>query len=465
MSNQSSVSLIGRLAVHFKMISMEQLAAATREQGTGTSSQSLGDILVSKGFITQVQLAKLVRAQQEVVAKQRAGVAAPESAAATVAERAPAAAPVNAPTPARAGAGAKRAPPAAAATGTSELDGILRDAIAQGASDIHVHSGSAVQYRVAGKLVATQAAPLDAAGAEAVLLPALTEQERSVFAEHGDLDFCHEVPGAGRFRVNLYRQQRGIDAVLRFISPEPPSLEQLGLPSGLARFTSYPQGLVLITGPTGCGKTSTLAALVDLINEERREHILTIEDPVEYLHPSKRCLVNQRSVHRHTGSFARALRAALREDPDVIVIGELRDLETISLALTAAETGHLVLATLHTDNAIRTINRIVGSFSSEQQSQIRSMLSESLRAVVSQRLIPRADGKGRVAAVETLVVNKAVANLIRENKTFQIQSILQTGAAQGMGLLDASIRQHVQSGAIAREEALRYCAEPKNLSA
>jgi len=465
MSNQSSVSLIGRLAVHFKMISMEQLAAATREQGTGTSSQSLGDILVSKGFITQVQLAKLVRAQQEVVAKQRAGVAAPESAAATVAERAPAAAPVNAPTPARAGAGAKRAPPAAAATGTSELDGILRDAIAQGASDIHIHSGSTVQYRVAGKLVATQAAPLDAAGAEAVLLPALTEQERSVFAEHGDLDFCHEVPGAGRFRVNLYRQQRGIDAVLRFISPEPPSLEQLGLPSGLARFTSYPQGLVLITGPTGCGKTSTLAALVDLINEERREHILTIEDPVEYLHPSKRCLVNQRSVHRHTGSFARALRAALREDPDVIVIGELRDLETISLALTAAETGHLVLATLHTDNAIRTINRIVGSFSSEQQSQIRSMLSESLRAVVSQRLIPRADGKGRVAAVETLVVNKAVANLIRENKTFQIQSILQTGAAQGMGLLDASIRQHVQSGAIAREEALRYCAEPKNLSA
>ena len=465
MSNQSSVSLIGRLAVHFKMISMEQLAAATREQGTGTSSQSLGDILVSKGFITQVQLAKLVRAQQEVVAKQRAGVAAPESAAATVAERAPAAAPVNAPTPARAGAGAKRAPPAAAATGTSELDGILRDAIAQGASDIHVHSGSAVQYRVAGKLVATQGAPLDAAGAEGVLLPALTEQERSVFAEHGDLDFCHEVPGAGRFRVNLYRQQRGIDAVLRFISPEPPSLEQLGLPSGLARFTSYPQGLVLITGPTGCGKTSTLAALVDLINEERREHILTIEDPVEYLHPSKRCLVNQRSVHRHTGSFARALRAALREDPDVIVIGELRDLETISLALTAAETGHLVLATLHTDNAIRTINRIVGSFSSEQQSQIRSMLSESLRAVVSQRLIPRADGKGRVAAIETLVVNKAVANLIRENKTFQIQSILQTGAAQGMGLLDASIRQHVQSGAIAREEALRYCAEPKNLSA
>ncbi|MCI0434744.1 MAG: Flp pilus assembly complex ATPase component TadA, partial [Gemmatimonadetes bacterium] len=189
------------------------------------------------------------------------------------------------------------------------------------------------------------------------------------------------------------------------------------------------------------------------------------EDPVEYVHRSKRCLVNQRSVHRHTESFAHALRAALREDPDVIVIGELRDLETISLALTAAETGHLVLATLHTDNAIRTINRVIGSYPSDAQGQIRTMLSESLRAVISQRLIARKDGKGRVPAIETLIVNKAVGNLIRENKTFQIQSILQTGAAQGMALLDAAIHAHVQSGVIARDEALRYCADPKNLAA
>jgi twitching motility protein PilT len=223
--------------------------------------------------------------------------------------------------------------------------------------------------------------------------------------------------------------------------------------------------MVLVTGPSGCGKSSTLAALVNLINEERREHILSIEDPIEYLHPSKRCLVNQRCVKTHTGSFARALRAALREDPDVIVIGELRDLETISLALSAAETGHFVLATLHTDNAIRTINRLVGSFPADQQEQIRTMISESLRAVLSQRLLPRADGQGRVPALETLVVTKAVSNLIRENKTFQLQSILQTGASQGMRLLDHAIRAHVQDGTVSREDALRHCEDPKTLAA
>ncbi len=434
MSQPPSAALLGRLAVHLKMISLEQLAAATREQAEGGSPRRLGDILVDKGFINPKQLAKLVQAQEQVIAKQRSKAAASP-------------------------------PPAAPAFGELELDRILREGIAKGASDIHFHGGVGVQLRISGQLVAMQGPKLDAVAAERVILAALPERESKLLAEHGDLDFCHEVAGAGRFRGNAYRQHRGLDAVFRFIPPEPPSLEQLGLPSSLARFTAYHQGIVLITGPSGCGKSSTLAALVNLINEERREHILTIEDPVEYVHRSKRCLVNQRSVHRHTESFARALRAALREDPDVIVIGELRDLETISLALTAAETGHLVLATLHTDNAIRTINRLIGSYPADAQGQVRTMLSESLRAVVSQRLIPRADGKGRVAAIETLIVNKAVGNLIREDKTFQIHSILQTGAAQGMALLDASIRQHVQSGAIAREEALRHCAEPKNLSA
>jgi twitching motility protein PilT len=446
MSQPPGTALLGRLAVHLKMISLEQLAEATREQSRGDPPQRLGDILVEKGFLTQKQLAKLVQAQAQVIAKQRAKAAEP-----------PAPIPAPAPRPA--------ARAAAASPGAGELDRILRDGVARGASDIHLHSGLGIQLRVSGRLLAAEGPAPAPEAIEGLLLSALPEPERKLLAEHGDLDFCHEVAGAGRFRANLYRQHRGLDAVFRFIPLEPPSLDQLGLPSTFARFTTYHQGLVLVTGPSGCGKSSTLAALVNLINEERREHILSIEDPVEYLHRSKRCLVNQRTVHRHTESFARALRAALREDPDVIVIGELRDLETISLALTAAETGHLVLATLHTDNAIRTINRVIGSYPSDAQGQIRTMLSESLRAVISQRLIARKDGKGRVAAIETLIVNKAVGNLIRENKTFQIQSILQTGAAQGMALLDASIQAHVKSGAIAREEALRFCSDPKSLAA
>jgi twitching motility protein PilT len=219
--------------------------------------------------------------------------------------------------------------------------------------------------------------------------------------------------------------------------------------------------MVLITGPARCGKSSTLAALVRLINEERSEHILTIEDPIEYRHPSKRCLVNQRSVKRHTESFARALRAALREDPDIIVIGELRDPESIALAMTAAETGHFVLGTLHTDNAIRTINRIIGAFAPEQHDQVRSMLSESLRAVVSQRLLPTADGLGQSVALEVLINNLAIGNLIRENKTIQLRSVLQTGGEKGMCLLDQSLAQLVKSKRITAQEALRHCEDPK----
>jgi twitching motility protein PilT len=298
-----------------------------------------------------------------------------------------------------------------------------------------------------------------------MVLSFLTPAQRESLAARGELDVCHTFPGIGRFRANLYRGLRGLDGVFRFISPEPPTLEQLGLPARLAKFTTYHQGMVVITGPSGCGKSSTMAALVNLINEERREHILTIEDPIEYVHTSKQCLVNQRSAGDHTQSFARALRAALREDPDVIVIGELRDLETVSLALSAAETGHFVLATLHTDNAIRTVNRLVGAFPADQQDQVRTMLSESLRAVISQRLLPRADGKGRVAALETMIVTRAVSNLIRENKTFQIHSILQTGASQGMALLDSSIRELVSKGLVKAEDAARYFEDAKAAAA
>jgi len=293
----------------------------------------------------------------------------------------------------------------------------------------------------------------------------LDPEQAEALRTRGQVDFAYTLEGVGRFRSNAYRQQRGVDAVFRAIPPQPPTLEKLGLPTSLARFANFHQGMVLLTGPAGCGKSSTLAALVNILNAERRDHIITIEDPIEYLHPSKQCVVNQRQVGPHTGSFARALRAALREDPDIIAIGELRDLETISLALTAAETGHLVLATLHTNNAIRTVNRILGVFPPNQQDQIRTMVSESLRAVVSQRLVARADGNGRVPALEVLVANKAVGNLIRENKTFQIKSVLQTGATHGMCMLDASLAELVKNKVITRDEAARNAEDPQRFGA
>jgi twitching motility protein PilT len=522
MTEKQGAVLLGRLAVHNKMITPEQLSEATEEQGRRAGDSPLGQILVEKGFITSEQVAKLVRAQKEMIARKRASQAAERAApqleetpqavpasresapvsgptktqAPPSPEPAPASPPVpDAPaveqTPAPAAPAVEQTPapaapvqaastPAAPKTGQPVLaktgavvvpspednaafNSLLSDAVSKGASDIHIHAGAPTLRRIAGELETSSDGPLDPDRAELLVMSALTPEQRNQFAEHGEIDFCYTLDGVGRFRANAYRQQRGVDGVFRHIPQKAPSLEELGLPTSLAKFINYHQGMVLVTGPTGCGKSSTLAALVNLINEERKEHILTIEDPIEYLHPSKRCIVNQRSVHSHTETFARALRAALREDPDVIVIGELRDLETISLALSAAETGHLVLATLHTNNAIRTLNRLIGAFPADQQGQIRMMISESLRAVISQRLIRRADGKGRVAAVERLVNTRAVGNLIRENKTFQLHSILQTGSSQGMGLLDHSIKEHLDAGTISREDALKNCDDAKLL--
>ena len=345
------------------------------------------------------------------------------------------------------------------------LKALLRGAIDAGASDIHIHSGAAARVRLNGVRTQTDAQLLSDEDTERMVMSVLSEDERLELLRYGELDACCDIPGLGRFRTNVYRQQRGFDAVLRSVSAEPPTLDQLGLPSWLAKYTSYHQGMVLITGPAGCGKSATMAAMVNLINEEREDHILTVEDPIEIVHPSKRCLVNQRHAGRHTGSFARALRAALREDPDVIVIGELRDLETISLAMTAAETGHFVLATLHTNNAVRTINRMIGAFPSNQQSQVRTMLSESLRAVISQRLVPRADETGRIPALELLVINKAIGNMIREEKTIQIRSSIQTGAAHGMMLLEQSLDALVRAGTITREAALELADDKKLITA
>ena len=344
------------------------------------------------------------------------------------------------------------------------LDDLLIQAARVGASDLHVHSMAPLRLRMNGRMEDASAELIDPAHARTIIWPILNDEQRAQLEDRMQLDFAYTLPGVGRFRANAYQQQRGLDAVFRIIPDKPPTLADLGLPDNLQRVIQYHQGMVLFTGPAGCGKSSTMAAMVRLVNESRPDHIITVEDPIEYIHKSSACLVNQRQVGPHTGSFARALRAALREDPDVIVIGELRDLETISLALTAAETGHLVFGTLHTSSAIRTVNRLLGVFPPEQQAQIRTMVSESLRAVVSQRLLARLDGKGRVPAIEVMINNKAVGNLIRESKTFQIPSAIQTGASAGMIGLDASLLELVKSGAVSMEEARRQAEDPKKFT-
>ncbi len=484
----SNDALLGRIAVHTKLISQDQLSLAIGTQGQGGGRQRLGEIFVEKGFINPAQLQKLIAAQKQVLAKQAAQRAAktveavlpePEvdAAAATTALPAPTTPPAATPNRVAAQSRTPVAPAAPhaettpnerrgpALTGDPQareaLHTILREAVAAGASDIHLHAGAPLRQRRNGALEVRSESPLDPARADAMLRSILTAEQAATLDAEGQVDLPYTLPGVARFRANLYRQQRGTDGVLRAVPDHPPSLEELGLPNTLARLTNYHQGMVLVTGPSGCGKSSTMAAFLNLVNEERSDHILTIEDPIEVLHAAKSCQVNQRQVRSHTESFGRALRAALREDPDVIGIGELRDLETISLALTAAETGHFVLGTLHTSSTIRTIDRLIGVFPPDQQTQVRTMLSESLRAIVSQRLVVRADGSGRVPVIEVLIVNKAISNLIRENKTFQIRSVLQTGASQGMCLLDSSLEALVKQGVITKEEALRNAEEPK----
>lgn len=522
MSAQQPVPLIGRLAIQCKMITMEQLQEATREQGRDPERR-LGDILVDLGFIDSAQIQKLKLLQRDLLIKHRAKQAAsgrtvpqnplrsgariperPEQSKAIAkvdlvsagprveppAQKPPSPGEAAQPAPAApssepaATPAARRSEPATPAAvheepgdslglsivdpvpnDVEQLHAILRDAVNDGASDIHLHAAAPIKLRIYGRLQDVSSTPMDAREVERLVSAGLTDAQRTELCRLGELDLCYDIDGVGRFRTNIYRQQRGFDAVYRAIPAEPPTLDQLGLPSALAKHTNYHQGMVLITGPAGCGKSSTMAALVNMINEERDEHILTIEDPIEYVHPSKRCLVNQRHAGRDSASFARALRGALREDPDVIVIGELRDLETISLAMTAAETGHFVLATLHTANAVRTIGRMIGAFPPNQQGQVRTMLSESLRCVISQRLAVAADGSGQLPVLEMLVINKAIGNLIRDEKTVQIRSAIQTGAAHGMCLLEQSLNELVRSGQIDREEALRIAEDKKLITA
>ncbi|MFI5308104.1 MAG: PilT/PilU family type 4a pilus ATPase [Polyangiales bacterium] len=339
----------------------------------------------------------------------------------------------------------------------SYLGKALALALRSGASDLHVHSGAPLLARVDGQVRPLSGTSIvSAEAAEKIIAEIATDAQWLVLSKKGEVDFAYEMPGLLRARVNIYRQQRGLDAVFRLIPLKPPSLEELGLPQRLTRLVDFRTGMVLCTGPAGCGKSTTLAALLSALIQSREEHVLTIEDPVEHVYPPGRALVNQRQVRDHTSSFARALRAALREDPDVIAITELRDRETIGLAISAAETGHLVLGTLHTGNAVQTINRIVSSFPADEQEQVRAMLAESLRAVVSQRLVPKASGKGRVPAIELMMVTHAVSNLIREDKTHQLPSVMQTGKAAGMITLDDSLDELVRAQAITPETARRF---------
>ncbi len=340
----------------------------------------------------------------------------------------------------------------------AQIDVLLERALACGASDLHLRAGSPPLMRLHGRLK-----PLPEVdgqdGYEAALLAILTESQRQVFEARSDLDFAYEIPQVGRFRVNFLRQHKGVGAVFRLLPSRLYSLEELGLPQVVYALVRLEQGLVLVTGPTGSGKSTTLAAIIDHINQESDKHIVTIEDPLEFIHPNKKSLVTQREVGAHTTSFAAALRAVLREDPDIILLGELRDLETISLAITAAEIGHLVFGTLHTRTAASTVDRLIDVFPPEQQSQIRTMLAETLKGVIAQQLLVRADGQGRVVAVEILVGTTALANLIREGKTHQIPSLIQTGRREGMQTMDQAILDLLRSKQITPQEAYRKAVD------
>jgi twitching motility protein PilT len=341
----------------------------------------------------------------------------------------------------------------------AKLDAFFKLMVEQGASDLHLASGSQPILRVGGELQRIRYQTLENDDLKKMLYEITTEYKVKEFEETGDIDFAYEIPGLSRYRANFFVQTNGVAAVFRQIPDTILTTEQLGLPNVLNKLPMLPKGLVLVTGPTGSGKSTTLAALVDYANTQRKDHILTIEDPVEFVHKSKNCVVNHREVGSHTKSFAAALRAALREDPDIILVGEMRDLETISLACEAASTGHLVLGTVHTQSAAKTVDRIIDVFPHEQQEQIRATLADSLQAVVSQTLFKRRDGKGRCAALEILIVTPAVRNLIRDNKTFQIPTVLQTGKKYGMQSLDDAIMDLLNKRQINAEDAYLHCLD------
>jgi len=345
-----------------------------------------------------------------------------------------------------------------------ELLAALRSVLELGASDLHVTAASTPMLRLDGELRPAPDMPIwSKARVSSALRTLLSPEQWERYEREHELDFAYSLSDEARFRVNYYQQRDAMGAAFRIIPTEIKRLDSLGVPDSVAKFGALPRGLVLVTGPTGSGKSTTLAALIDLVNATRPDHIVTVEDPIEFMHPNKRSIVNQREVGSDTHSFAAALKHVLRQDPDVILIGELRDLETISVALTAAETGHLVFATLHTQNAAQTIDRVIDVFPPHQQGQVRAQLAATLQGVVCQTLVKKASGQGRVVATEVMFVNPAIANLIREGKTYQIPSAMQAGRASGMHTMDQNLAQLVDSGTITHEAAIEKAQDLEGL--
>lgn len=486
--------LIGRLAVHYQMISSEQLQKVQAQLPPASDPSAA---LREQGLITDLQLDQLRRAATEYLArlKQPAPISgrpttpnpqpaipntpttAPSPPSPPIFERARTGGPPPAPKtgqakpamtppakatpPGRPGAPKRKGDLDAKSSAHQEwLHRILTRAAADLASDVHIHAGSPIRIRLRGELVTLNPEGLRAADAKAVLRTCCTEAQWKHLKDFGEVDFAYELRDVARFRVNVYEEQQGYCGVFHRIPTEPPSLIELGLPSSISQLTHHRNGLVLIAGPAGSGKTSTMAALVAVMNESRNDHILTMEDPIEFRFSSKRCIINQREVGTHTHTFSAALKSALREDPDVICVGELRELETIELALTAAETGHLVIATIHTLGSVRTLNRVIGAYPTSEQPRVRAMLAESLRGILSQKLVPRADQTDMALAYELLLGTQASANLIREGRTYQLGSVIQTGRQQGMRLLDDSLIDLVKGGHITKESAREHAENP-----
>jgi twitching motility protein PilT len=368
---------------------------------------------------------------------------------------------------AREAAAAATTPTTTAAAGlraSPRLDVVLRRLVAEGGSDLHISGGQRPRWRIDGEMLEiADTHPLGADEVWTLLEPIMEERSKKTFTDDNDADFAYAIPGVARFRVNIFRDKGGVGAVMRVIPARILTFEQLNLPSVCARLCELPKGLVLVTGPTGSGKSTTLAAMIDAINKNRTDHIITLEDPIEFVHQSLGCMINQREVGPHTKSFSRALRAALREDPDIVLVGEMRDLETVSLALETANTGHLVFGTLHTATAISTIDRIIDLFPAEQQGQVRAVTADVLKGVIAQTLCKKVGG-GRIAALETLVVSFAISNLIREGKIHQIASSMSTSRAQGNVLLNEALATLVGEGKVDYSEALARAVDKADLA-